>query len=184
MADTPLTLTLVVDAGADADAEELDRTTLQLLDELREQPVEDIAQLPGAPLPEGTKSGGATLLGALAVKVLPNAIEPLVGFLKEWAARGAGHQRSVKIKIERDGTKMEMEYDPATMTPEQLQMLMLALTPQSAGNVTQGGVDINNQGNLSVGGNLAGRDNIQAGGHVIHAEAGATVIINPPEKRE
>ena len=171
-------LTLLVDAGANADAEELDDTTRQLLAELHEQNVESVELQEGGPAPEGTKGGEAERLGALAVSVLPDAVEPLVGFLKDWAARGQGRNRSVKIKVERGDTKMELEYDPATMTPEQLRALMLALSPQAAGNVTRGGVTLNNQGSLSVGGDMAGRDNIQ-----VHAEAGATVIINPPPEK-
>ena len=174
-------LTLVVDAGQDADAEQLDRATRQLLEELREQPVESAEIKEGGPAPDGTKGVDAGLLGALAVSVLPEALPPLVGFLKDWAARGKSGGRSVKIKLEQGGQKIEMEYDPATMTSEQLAMLMAALAGRgSSGQTTQGGVALNNSGQMRVGGDVVGRDNIQAGGHVIHAEPGATVIINPP----
>jgi len=171
-------LTLVIDAGPDADADELDRATRQLLAELREQPVASAEIKEGGLAPEGTKGVDAGLLGALAVSVLPSALPPLVGFLKDWAARGQSRNRSVKIKL---ATGAEVEYDPATMTLEQLTALVAALSGGEGGDTAPGGVALNNSGELRAGGNVVGRDNIQVGGHVIHAEPGATVIINPPK---
>ncbi len=41
-----------------------------------------------------------------------------------------------------------------------------------------GGADLTAQGDITVGGDAVGRDKTEsAGGHIIHAEAGATVII-------
>jgi hypothetical protein len=44
-----------------------------------------------------------------------------------------------------------------------------------------GGTDLNAQGDVNVGGDATGRDKVtNAGGHIIHAEAGATVIVGEP----
>ena len=173
-------LTLLIDAGAEADAEELDRVSRQLLQELSDQPeVESVELKKAGEAPEGTKLGGeATMLGALALTVLPAALPPLIGLLKDWSERGKSADRSVKIRVERGDEKMELEYDPAAMTPEQLNALMAALSARPAGGETQGGAALSAQGSVNVGQDVVGRDKIE-----VHA--GGTVIINPPpEKKE
>jgi len=174
-------LTLLIDAGAEADAEELDRVSRQLLQELSDQPeVESVELKKAGEAPAGTKLGGeATMLGALALTVLPAALPPVMGFLKHWTERGQSAGRSVKIKVERGGEKMELEYDPATMTPEQLNALMAALSSRPAGGETQGGVALSAQRDMNVGQDVVGRDKIE-----VRAEAGATVIIHPPPEKQ
>ena len=118
------------------------------------------------------------MLGALALTVLPATLPSVVGFLRNWTERGQSAGRSVKIRVERGGEKMELEYDPATMTPEQLNALIAALSARPAGDQTQGGAALSAQGNVNVGQDVVGRDKIE-----VHA--GGTVIIHPPpEKKE
>src|SRR5512143_180172 len=44
-----------------------------------------------------------------------------------------------------------------------------------------GGVDLNSANGANVGGDVVGRDKVEsAGGHIIHAESGSTVVVNEP----
>jgi hypothetical protein len=43
-----------------------------------------------------------------------------------------------------------------------------------------GGVDMQ-AGQVEIGGDVVGRDKVSAGGHIIHAEPGSTVIVNEPD---
>ncbi|MFQ5613749.1 MAG: hypothetical protein ACE5H9_16615 [Anaerolineae bacterium] len=115
-------LTLQVDAGQDTDAEELDRLTRQLRDELWELDVESVELAAGGDLPEGAKSAEALTLGALAVAVLPAVVPKLVEFLQAWSMRG--ENRVVKIKTQAGDRSLEVEYDPKTMTPTELKDLV------------------------------------------------------------
>ena len=60
-------LVLQIDTGEDADADELDRLTRQLRDEIWELDVESAELVKAGPAPEGTKAVEAMTLGALAV---------------------------------------------------------------------------------------------------------------------
>jgi len=71
----PLEFTVRVEA-TDADLEEIDRATRQLLMELRDEPVES-AELVGGKAPPGTK-GLETAAAEIAVIVLPTAIKILM----------------------------------------------------------------------------------------------------------
>ena len=67
-------LILHVDAGEEADTEELDQLTRQLLGELHELEIESANLVSDDELPEGAKSAEAVTLGVLAVAVLPTVI--------------------------------------------------------------------------------------------------------------
>jgi hypothetical protein len=118
-------LTLHVDAGEEADADELDRVTRQLLDELQELEVESAELVSAEGIPEGTKSAEAVTLGALAVAVLPAAVEKLIEFLKAWSLRGEG--RKMKIKTEVGDRSVELEYSPSEMSPSEVKQLVETL---------------------------------------------------------
>ena len=58
---------------------------------------------------------------------------------------------------------------------------MKHLTEASASSTVSGGVNVNS-GETHIGGDVTGRDKIiSAGGHIVHAEAGSTVIIHGTE---
>jgi len=99
-----LTVQIALD---DADPEELDALTRQLLDELNQQDVDsvDLNRLGAAP--EGTKSADAIALGSLAVAVLPALLPKIVEFCQAWALRGQG--RTVKFKGKVGGQDIEFE---------------------------------------------------------------------------
>jgi hypothetical protein len=80
-------LSLVVDVGGDADPEETDRLTSDLLAEIRELDVESAEVERRGDSPEGTKATGAVTPGALAVAVVPTLVPKLVEFLQAWSLR-------------------------------------------------------------------------------------------------
>lgn len=118
-------LILSIDAGEGAAAEELDRLTRQLCDEIQELEVESVELVKGE-APEGTKSAEAVTLGALALAVMPTAVPQLIEFLKSWSMRG--ESRTVKVKAQVGDRSLDIEYNPATMSPTELKSLVDTLT--------------------------------------------------------
>jgi hypothetical protein len=119
-------LSLVVDAGGDADTEETDRLTRDLLAEIRELDVESAELERGEDAPEGSKAAGAASVGALAVAVVPTLLPKLVEFLQAWSLRGKG--RTVRIRTRVGDREVELEYSPQTMSPSDLKSLVDTLT--------------------------------------------------------
>lgn len=122
----PVSLTLHIDAGEEADADELDRITRQLLTEIQELDVESAELVRGEVAPEGAKSVEVVTLGALAVAVLPTVVPRLVEFLQAWSMRG--ESRRVKIKTQIGDRSLEVEYSPTSMSPDELKSLVDMLT--------------------------------------------------------
>lgn len=119
-------LLLQVDAGADADAEELDQLTRQLRDEMQELDVESVELVKGEAVPEGAKVIEVVTLGSLAVSVLPSIIPKLIEFLQNWLMRG--ENRRIKIKTQVGDRSVELEYSPAAMSQTELKNLVDTLT--------------------------------------------------------
>jgi hypothetical protein len=100
---------------ADATDEELDRTTRQLLSQLRELDVDSAELARGASAPAGSK-GDPMTLGAIALEVIPAAIPSIIGLVQAWCMRGQG--RTVKFKskgIEFEGPPEELHKLLATL---------------------------------------------------------------------
>ena len=119
-------LSLVVDLGQSANADELDRATRQLRDEIRDLDVESVELVKGVNPGAGAKSVEAITLGSLAVAVLPTLVPKLVEFLQSWALRGEG--RKIKIKTQVGDRSVEVEYNPKTTSPAELKKLVETLT--------------------------------------------------------
>ncbi len=117
----PVHLTLQLDAGADAGAEELDRLTRQLLGEIREVEVESAKLVTSGAAPTGAK-GDPVTLGALAVLVLPSVLPKLIEVLQAWMMRGQG--RTVKFK----GRVAVGEIEIEGATPDELRTFLATLT--------------------------------------------------------
>lgn len=82
----------------DATDEELDRFTRQLLSELNDsKDVESAELIRSDSLPEGAK-GDMTLIGSIALQMLPSAIPSVLNLVQAWITRGQG--RTVKFKGE------------------------------------------------------------------------------------
>ena len=122
--------TLHLEAGKDADAEELDRLTRQLREEIQELDVESVEPLEAGALPESAKSAEALTLGALAVVLLPAVVPKLIEFLQVWSLRG--ENRTVKIKTQVADRALEVEF-PKTMSPDELKGIVAMLTEALAG---------------------------------------------------
>ena len=115
-------LILHIEVGEDTDEEELDRLTRLLLDEIQEIDVESVELVGDEAVPEGAKSVEVAELGMLAVNVLPAVVPTFISFLQAWSRRGEG--RSVKIKTQKGDQALEVEYDPKTMSPAELKLLV------------------------------------------------------------
>ena len=118
---------------ADQDADELDRLTRDLRDEIQDLDVGPVELVRGGSAPAGAKALEALTLGSLAVSVLPAAVPKLVEFLQSWAMRG--ESRKIKIKTQVGDRSVEVEYSPQTTSPAELKNLVetlaSALTPKS-----------------------------------------------------
>jgi len=120
-------LALQVNAGEDADADDLDHLTRQLRDELQDMDLESVQLVRDQAARAGTKSGEAMVtLGALALQVLPAAISTLIGFLQVWVQRG--QNRTLKIKTQVGDRAVEVEYSPRATSEEELKRLVETLT--------------------------------------------------------
>ena len=118
------TLELSVQGEPGADADQVDRETRQLRNELRELDLGSV-ELGTAEAPSGAKAGEGFALGSLLMEVLPNAISPLIEFLRSWSLRRKG--RTVKVKIVSGDRSIETEFDPATISPAEMKLLLSSL---------------------------------------------------------
>lgn len=127
VANKPLNLSLYIEPGYEADDDELDRLTRQLMGQIRTLEVESVELVKEGPAPDGSKSAAAVSLGALAMAVLPGAIPPLLGVVQSWLQRD--RNRRVKLKTEIEGRIVELEYS-GNITQDELQTLRTLFLPQ------------------------------------------------------
>ncbi len=104
MTSSQITLQLI---PADSDAEELDRHTRRLRDELRELDVESVDLVQGTNAPAGTKSGAEFMLGELAIKMLAEQLPKLLPVVAEQAL--SHFNGKVKLKVQKDDRVVEIE---------------------------------------------------------------------------
>ncbi len=121
------TLELCLQAVSGADADQIDRETRQLRSELRELDLGSV-ELSTGEAPAGTKAIDGLVLGSLVMEVLPNAISPLIEFLKSWTLRRNG--RTVKVKAVLRDRSVEMEFDPATVSPKEVKSLVNSIVKE------------------------------------------------------
>jgi hypothetical protein len=119
-------LILNLDLGEEAADDELDEVTRQLRSELMELDVDRVEFVKSGELPEGAKSAEAATLGSLAVTLLPTFIPKLVEYLQSWSLRAENRKVSVKTQI--GDRSIELEYNPAAMSQDELQRLVQTLT--------------------------------------------------------
>jgi hypothetical protein len=102
MAEPVARLELHVDAGPDADQEELEQLTLRLLRELAELDMESIELERAGPAPLGTRAVDILALGTLVVTMVRSSemLSAVVGALQSWLA--GSRQRSVKVELDGD----------------------------------------------------------------------------------
>lgn len=99
-----------------------------MLRELKQLNIGSIEQL-RLESPPGAKAGEALAPGKVVVTVSPSILETLILFLRDWSSRSP--DRHVTLRIQSGESLLEIEYDPATMTPESLQDLLMKLLQDS-----------------------------------------------------
>jgi hypothetical protein len=154
--DEPLTsLRLKIDAGPEADDEELDRLTRRLRNEIEgELEVEKVELVRTDMVEKGAKSIEAVMLGALVITMLPGAINNLVDLVRDFSSRPGNRQ--AKIVLE---------------GPPELLNAVLASTASIRNQ--SGGISMDAD-KIDVGGDLvAGNKQV-----TINVAAGATLIVD------
>jgi len=118
------TLRLVLEVGndSDGDAEEVDRLTRRLRREILDQEVESAELVTIGEIPEGARAGEAIAIGSLLVTLLPSVLPNLIDLLGGWLKRDTS--RTIKIKLQRGETSVDVELDPRTCSTEALQGLV------------------------------------------------------------
>lgn len=125
-------VTLIVDAGKDALAEDVDALTRRLRGEIQELGVEAVTLETTGTAPSGTKSVEAVTIGALAVTILPQVLPRLIEFLQAWSLRSK--DRTVKIKASVGDRSVDIEYPEGASevaVQELIQQMTATLTPQA-----------------------------------------------------
>jgi hypothetical protein len=123
-------VTLIVDAGRDALAEDVDALTRRLRTEIQDLGVETVSLQTTDTTPAGTKSVEAVTLGALAVTLLPQVLPRLIEFLQAWSLRSK--DRTVKIKASVGDRSVDIEYPEGASdvaVQELIQKMTATLTP-------------------------------------------------------
>lgn len=186
-------LTLILDAGSDYENEEIDEFTRRFQSDLSDQnKVVDVARHTGA-IESGGK-GMAVALNAVDVTAQPGLFAGLIDMVRNWVNGGEGRRvelafpqadQSVIIKAlprdlpvvlkalaEYEQLRPKIRYAPGADSRGETAKGVSSISSRS------GGADLTAD-EVNVGGDVVGRDKIMsAGGHLIIAKEGATVIIN------
>jgi hypothetical protein len=123
-------LTLIVDGGKDALAEDIDTLTRRLRSEIQDFGVEAVTLQTSGSAPTGSKSVEAMTIGALAVTLVPQLLPKLIEFLQAWSLRGK--DRTVKIKATVGDRSVDIEYPEGASevaVQELIQKMTDTLTP-------------------------------------------------------
>ena len=108
-----------------ASAEELGEMTHQLNEEILQLNVDSIEPVRKGKAPGGTKGSEMALAGQLLVTLAPTLLGALFDLLRSWKARKASTPLRLKLTV--GGVEANIEFDPATTTPEQLSALVEGL---------------------------------------------------------
>jgi hypothetical protein len=93
----PAAIIVTVDPGPDADAEETERLTVQLRNELLQLEVDRVDRVSEGDAPDGTRAIELIAVASLLVKFGPGVIGAVAGTLQAWLARGDGRKITVQI---------------------------------------------------------------------------------------
>ena len=118
-------LTVIVKPG-DADADEIDRATRRLREELQELPIDSVSLASAGELPAGAKAADAIALGALTLSMAPVVVPALLDFLKGWMARKEGRTLIIRRKVGDAATEVEIN---APLSESAIFELVERLTP-------------------------------------------------------
>lgn len=183
--------TLVVDVP-DADNDELKELTRRLQALVGDLPVETVEEHPVPPEP-GSKAGVALAINAVDVTARPGLLSMLIDAVRNFVSFGVDRRVELTFQVGA-GTvvfkglaedipvmfKSVTEYQairPQVKTPDGKTTPLSDLSNPPVAS-RSGGADIAAD-EVTVGGDVVGRDKIMsAGGHIIIARDGATVIIH------
>lgn len=114
---------LNIDAGLEADIEELEKLTQQLRAELLELDIDDAALVHAEEVPKDNKSGDPISWGTLLLTFAASGgiFTTLITLFQSWSTR---HERS-KVVLEIDGDKLEITGNP---TDEQKRLIEVWLS--------------------------------------------------------
>jgi hypothetical protein len=104
--DELLQLHIQLDAGADADAMEIDELTTQLRRQLLGLDVESVDRIPAGDAPPGTRAVEVMALGGLLITLTksPELLKMVASVIQSWVASRSG--RSVEVQIAGDTLKV------------------------------------------------------------------------------
>jgi len=99
-------LSLRVDAGDDADLEELDELTTELRRRLLDLDVVAVEALRAGDAPPGTRAGDAFAIGSLIVSLVasPELLKGTIGTIQGWLSARSGKS----VELELDGDKIKL----------------------------------------------------------------------------
>jgi hypothetical protein len=90
-------LLLEIDAGPEADQEEIERLRIQLQEELAALDVEAVETVAGPAAPDDTKAIDLVAIGTLVVKLGPAALGVVTKAIEAWASRDARRRITVQM---------------------------------------------------------------------------------------
>jgi membrane-associated two-gene conflict system component 1 (EACC1) len=94
----PATIRVELDPGPDSDAEELDRLSLELREDLLALDVEAVERAEVQGLPTGAKGSGPGAAGTLIITLANSTVVvALIGILRSWLSRGSGRKVQVRF---------------------------------------------------------------------------------------
>ena len=123
--ENSVNLTIQLIPAENTDSEELDRQTRQLLAEIQELDVKSAELVKGGEPPEGAKAADLVALSTLAIAVLPALAPKLIEFVQSWSMRAKN--QIIKIKTQIADRSIEVEYNPATMSTDELTHLVKSI---------------------------------------------------------
>jgi hypothetical protein len=105
MTDRITDLAIQIEPEEGADATELDQITDQLRSELLDLDVEEVQRVSTGEVPEGARAVDVAILGALVVKLGPEAIKQVVRGIQSWLTRSR-IARSAELTINGQSIKV------------------------------------------------------------------------------
>jgi hypothetical protein len=117
MTNRPFDLNILLQ-DEDADQEELDRLTRQLLSEIGDLDIEKAELARGGDLPEGAKGDPITVGSIVVALASAGVFTGLVELIKSWALRREGRTITLKAKVK--DREVELTYSPAESSPEEM----------------------------------------------------------------
>jgi hypothetical protein len=155
-------------AAPEGDAGELDDLTRNLRREMEESDVEHVDLVPGGDVPEGAKAGLVTAHGELNVTLKPAGLPNFLGIVRDWLSR-----QNQRVEIVATVGNSTFHINASITDISTIMQALGGIAPGQSGTTDRsGGADLNAD-QISVGGDVTGRDKVIQ----IHAEAGATVYI-------